>query len=299
MKFRHTNINEDLNYRDHVVNNEEEYVNDFLSNFSKPILGYVGKEIMDVEPVKAYSFERKTYYMDFTTPIMGDYFMFIAAKLPGDEKDDEPPITRPQWDALRKYSAENNCSLFNYVNRITIRHFCKLPGKKAEKKGNTESDSGNEKDTKGKKRDTLISLFDIFDYLAKIFYDQELPYKELKENIINDLQNALDDLKKIPNNDNSLKDFRFDGKRDHRVLELCCMYNYSWIDVAEELQEYINIPISDPLEEISDKEKRKIQNRIALLKQRALQDFTKLIFKSDKYKCLKNAILQHKLNRKH
>lgn len=292
MKFNHTNIYEDMDYRDHIAANDKEYVNDFLNVFSKPILGYVGKEIVNVTPVETYSFENKTYYMDYIIPVMGDYYLFIAAKHPGEEKDGEQPIREPQWDALRKYSAENNSTLLHYVNLITIRHFCKLAGKKTP--SNPESSSVNDKDNKGRNSDNPVLLYDIFDFLSKVYYDQDLPYNELKEDIRNGLLNALNDLR----NSSSAGDKKYDGEKDYWVLTYCCMYEYNWDDIADELKAYFNKPFSGPLPNIPEKEKRDIQTRISQWKARAIEHLTNLIIVSDKYYYLKSAILQHKINRK-
>ena len=292
MKFRHRNINEDMEYRDHVVENCEEYVNDFLTSFSRPVLQYVGEKLLKVTPVEQYSFVNKTYYNDYAIPVIGDYYLFIAAKHPGDEKENDLPITEPQWNALRTYSAANSCMLCDYVRIVTIRHFNKIAAKTKGKEVETTVSSITR--SKDKNHEELVSQDEIFDLVAKIFYDQDITDDDLAEDIRRDLRNALNELKDITPNGN----FRFDGKKDFRVLELCCMYDYKWDDIADELREYFPEPIPDVFSELSDIEKKSIQTRIAQWKKRAILHLTNLIYKSHRYKYINSAVIQHRINRK-
>ena len=123
MEFKHENIYKDLDYKDQVVNNNKRYVDDFINIFSKPILQYVGENILKVTPVELYNLENKTCYKDYSIPLVGEYYLFIAAKFLDVIDSDGSPNTTPQWNALRLSSAENNSTLYNYVNLITIRHF--------------------------------------------------------------------------------------------------------------------------------------------------------------------------------
>lgn len=272
MRFKHTNIDEDLYYRDQIANNNEEYVNDFLGNYSKPILEYVGEKILNVTPVELYSFKNKSYYKDYATPILSEFFLFIAAKFLDLTNPDGSPNKTPQWDALRSYSAKNNCSFYSYVNQITIRYFCKKTSNKKEPISNDKA----------------------FDYFANLFYDQDIPYDDLSEEIKNDLRSVLYDMKNAEKSDKS------DGEKDSRILELSIMYDYEWYDVAEEMAEYFNYPIPDQLKDLPKNEKQKIQTRIAQWKKRAIEHLSSKVIKDkdDKYKHLKSAILQHKINRK-
>lgn len=296
MKFKHTNIHEDLDYRDHVVENHEEYVNDFLNVFSKPILQYIGEKIRKVTPVEIYSLENRASYRDYAMPLIGEYYMFIAAKHPGQEKDGELPIESPQWNALRKYSAENGCTLYSYINTITVRNFLKT----AVQSNPPEKTATSIERSKGKNHEDIITHDETFDFIAKVYYDQEYLYDDLGEEIKNDLRKALNDLKEItidPEKESN-NSFKFDGTKDFRVLELCCMYDYKWDDIADELKDYFKVPFSGPLQDISDKEKKSIQTRIAQWKKRAIEHFTDLIYKSNRYKYLNSAIIQHRINRK-
>lgn len=295
MKFGHKTIEEDLRYRDHVVDNQDEYVRDFLGPFSRPILHYIGQHIVHVEPTCVFNYNNRTYYKDYATPLSAQYYMFIAAKFPGDEKDGEPPITKPQWKALRSYSAENKSSLFNYVNIITIRYFY----------SHNEYDNGNtvvvpfDEVKKSKEEDGLdVAQRKIFAYLQEIYYDQEVPIYDLSEEILTDLKRALYDLKDIKKKYEGKTEkskYKFDGEKDYRVLELCCMYEYDWEDIADELRDYFDNPFPTPIEELSPQDKIDIQNRIAQWKQRAILHLTNLISDSDKYNYLKSAIIKHKM----
>ena len=53
-------------------------------------------------------------------PYKGQMLNQIAAKFLDVIDSDGSPNTTPQWNALRLYSAENNSTLYNYVNLITI-----------------------------------------------------------------------------------------------------------------------------------------------------------------------------------
>ena len=270
MEFKHENIYKDLDYKDQVVNNNKRYVDDFINIFSKPILQYVGENILKVTPVELYNLENKTCYKDYSIPLVGEYYLFIAAKFLDVIDSDGSPNTTPQWNALRLYSAENNSTLYNYVNLITIRHFCKKPYQE----------------------ESTLSNVDAFDYLANLFYDQDISYVDLKEEIKNDLLSVLNDMRKTKPLAKS------DGERDARILELCVMYEYDWIDVTEEMAEYFNYPVPEQLRDLPNIDKKKIQTRIAQWKKRAIEHLSSMVIKSDKYNHLKGAILQHKLNRK-
>lgn len=281
MRFKHTNIHEDLDYKDHVVNNEKVYVNDFLTSFSKHILQYVGEKIIKVTPVELYDFASNTYYKDYSIPLAGEYYLFVAAKFLEGIDEYNRPTKVPHWDVIRNYSGANNCTFFSYVNLITIRHFNKIA-----------IQDGKEPPVAPQSQDL------IFSFLSRIYYDQDLPHNELNEALQTDLQDALNDLKDItPQNPD--KSFRFDGEKDYRVLELCCMYNYDWDDIADELEDYFTTPFSVPLTELPEKEKKAVQTRISQWKKRAIHHLTSLICKRDKYNYLKSAILLHRINRKH
>lgn len=293
MNFKHRTIYEDLDYRDHVVDNCKEYVDDFLNVFSRPVLQFVGEKIMNVCPVEVYSFENKCYYEDYAIPVVGQYYLFIAAKHPGDEKEGEAPIEVPQWNALRTYSAEKESSLLHYVNLITIRHFNKIAAKSIPET-TVDLDNNTNKDKDVQKED---SQKDIFCILKKIVYDQEVSYNDLSEEIKNDLLKALNELRTITPN-NGLNKCRFDGEKDYKVLLYSCMYDYDWSDIAEELEEYFAKPFSRSLQEISDNEKRGIQTRLSQWKIRAILHLTYYICQSDKFNYLKSAIIQHKMNKR-
>ena len=284
MYFKPTNIKEDMELRDQVIENEKDAVQGFLDNFSKPILQFVGQYIKKVQPIDVYSFERKAYYKDYAIPITGEYYMFIAAKFPGEEKDGEAHIPAPQWNVLRYYSAANDSRLYNYVNIITIRHFKKLA---------IQSDKSDEIHSLEEK--------DVFDFLAKIYYDQDFSYEDLSQDIMKDLYTALNDLRCISSkekNIGNIGNFKFDGEKDYQVLKLCIMYDYEWNDIAEKLKEYFPAPFPHSLKDLPDKDKKMIQTRIAQWKKRAINHFTNLIYRSDKYKYLKSAISKHRTNKK-
>lgn len=290
MKFKHSNINDDMDYRDHVVANDKEYVNDFLTSFSKPILEYVGKMIMNVCPVEEYSIENKTYYKNYAVPLLGMYYLYIAAKHPGDEKDGELPIEAPQWNALNAYSADNNSTLFHYVNIITIRHFIKIAA----------GDDGE-----GKGPEKPVSEDEIFNYLKKIYYDQDVVTDDLAADIINDITNALNDFRNADGDHENEKNNR---EKDYKLLLLSCMYDYRWEDIADDLKDYFefknekrNVLLSSSeidFSVFSREEKKIIQTRLSQWKKRAILHFTRHIYKSDKYVYLKGAIINHRISRK-
>lgn len=291
MEFKHRTIYEDMDYRDHVVDNCKEYVDDFLNVFSKPILQYVGQKIMGVCPVEVYSFENKCYYKDYAIPVVGQYYMFIAAKHPGDEKEGEAPIEVPQWNALRTYTGEKNSTLQHFVSLITVRHFNKIAAKSSPETPVDMDDDPN----KDKEVQEANSQKEIFCILKKIIFDQESSNNDLSEEIKNDLLKALNGLRTITPN-RGLKKYRFDGEKDYKVLYYSFMCDYNWEDIAEELQTYFEKSFSGPLQEIPDKEKREIQTRISQWKIRAILHLTDFICQSDKFNCLKSAIIQHRMN---
>ena len=248
MKFRHETLEDDMVYRDHVLENEREYVNDFLGPFSKDILQYVGKYFMIVQPSVVYNQVNKSYYEDYASPMKSDFYMFIAKPffVGDDNVNMSNPI--PQWNNLRKYEAKNNCKLHSFVYTITFREFYKR-AKTLQK----SPDVGT------------VFTEEVFNFFEQLFYDQDVSSDDFGAEIQTDLRNALTDLRNI--NTNTVNEdnvrYKFDGEKDYRVLELCIMYEYDWEDVADELRDYFKKPFSGPLSEIPTEEKKDIQSRIA------------------------------------
>lgn len=273
MRYNLNSVDDDLSFRDQVITNKKESVDFFLSVYSKPILEYVGKNIVKVAPSQVYDFTNKRFLDVYSIGVSGLYYEFIAAKFP---KIGEENANIPQWNALRNYNGANDCRLFTYLNVITIRHFCNNPIKEDKARGIT----------KGRGEVDEASFVDsdmLFQKLCDYLYDEDESL-EFTQAIKEELDKAKHELReKTP------KVGGINGERDYLVLSYSVVYEYESDVIAELLEEFLPRPIAEM-------KRSQIQTRLSQWKLRAIQHLTDIILdpkNKKKYPNVRGLINRH------
>lgn len=120
MKYKLNNLADDIFFARQVTENEKEAVGFFLSDFSKPLLEYIGRNILRLSPVEIHHPEGSSFTeLSYSLGCSSLYYKFIAEAFP-EEKN-----FVPQWDKLRYYVNDNRSRLATYLTVITTRYFCR------------------------------------------------------------------------------------------------------------------------------------------------------------------------------
>ena len=118
MKTRLNDVNDDLAFVRRVIGNEKEPVDYFLKVFSKPLLEYVGRCILKLQPVEVFNPDEHTFTAySYSAGCISLYYKFIAEEFAAASN------FTPQWDKLRYYESASRSRLATYLNVITTRYF--------------------------------------------------------------------------------------------------------------------------------------------------------------------------------
>lgn len=148
------NINSDIEMARRIGSNDSDAVNYFLTVFSRPMLEYIGKNIMHRTGIFANG------ALAYSPSVYGEYYDFISS-----------PIANsiPQWRKLELYKGK--ARLNSYVTTITVRHFIKLRNKELEDPMKKNSVSLQENPSV----ETLI-MYNDFDGESLSFQTEELKW---------------------------------------------------------------------------------------------------------------------------
>ncbi len=111
------NTQSDIELARRVENNVSEAVDFFLNRLSRPMLEYIGKNIMNC------SGEYREGAVCYSPSIYGEYYEFISSPIIG---------CIPQWHKLSLYQGKNGARLLSYTTTITVRYFIKIRNKELE-----------------------------------------------------------------------------------------------------------------------------------------------------------------------
>ncbi len=259
-RFRLNDIGDDVAFVQRVMANEKAAVIFFLETYSKPLLEYVGRNILKLMPLPVYNLwkgnetelERFDEY-SYGIGCYGMYYEFIAALF-------EEMSKRPQWDKLRYYAETPRSRLITYLSVITTRHFLKHHPDWEKSDNGDDACSYDENE-----RLYLMLSLKLQDKDEEVVFTEEM-YQEL--------ETALTMLK----------------AKDARVIELTCFSDLSTMEIAEEMKDEFE---SDP----SNMKKKDVQTRISQWKNRALVRLSHIIT-AEKNKHLFPALMEYAKSKK-
>lgn len=95
-----------------VAGADEQATEFFFGLYSAPILNYVGRNILHLEPV-----EDTAGNPDYTADILTDYYQFLSK-----------PVKGQPWRRLLQFESRYNAHLRTYLSYITVNHFLDRQG---------------------------------------------------------------------------------------------------------------------------------------------------------------------------
>ena len=260
--FRLNDIDGDLTFVKRVMANDRGAVFYFLETYSKPLLEYIGRNILKMMPLPVYNprqnkvpeleqFDEYSYGIG----CYGMYYEFIAAKFGEENK-------QPQWDKLGYYAEHPRSRLYTYLSVITTRYFLKHHPDRADGKwaddGDTSSYDENE-------RLYLMLSLKLQDKDDEVVFSEEM-YQELE--VARTMLKA----------------------RDARIIELACFSDLTTMEIAQQMKDEFD---SDP----SAMNRKELQTRISQWKNRALVRLSGIIT-AEKNKQLFPSLLAYVKNKK-
>ena len=258
--FKLNDIHDDLAFVGRVRANDKSAVAFFLEKYSKPLLEYIGRNILRMPPLPVYNpttgkateLERFDEY-SYGIGCYGMYYEFIAAKFPGAGK-------LPQWDKLSYYAEDPKSRLYTYLSVITVRHFLKHHPDREKTTGGDEDSYYDDNE-----RLYLMLCLKLQDRDEDTVFSEEM-YQELE------MARAM------------LK------PRDAKIIELACLTDLPTMEIARQMRDEFE---NDP----SDMSRKDLQTRISQWKNRAIVRLTGIIT-ADRNKHLFPCLLEYAKNRK-
>ena len=258
--FRLNDIADDVAFAKRVIANEKCAVSFFLGVYSKPLMEYIGRNVLKLIPLPVYNptdenvpeiekFDEVSYGIG----CYGAYYEFIAAKFLENGR-------LPQWDKLGYYTVSPKSRFYTYLSVITVRHFLKHHPEKDTKASDDESCSYDDNE-----RMYLLLCMRLHDNADDVTFTEAM-FREL------DLARSM------------LK------PKDARIIELTCFSNLSTMEIANEMKDEFE---SDPLA----MKKKDVQTRISQWKNRAIVRLCGIIT-ADKNRHLFPCLLEYAKNKR-
>lgn len=260
MKIRLENLSDDLSFARRVIDNEKKPVLFFLTDFSKPLLEYIGRCILKLPPAEIYhSGENSFTEYSYSVGCSSLYYKFIAEAFP------EAADFLPQWDRLRYYEQTGTARLVTYLNVITTRYFYRHHP-------DTFDDTNEEqRKLKGERRsgkDIDPDLLHSYDDSERLYLllCAKLQDKDEEVDFSEEMYAELEVARKM------LKE------KFAKVVEYCYFSNLPTMEIAERMRDDFE---TDP----RLMSRKDIQTRISQWKNRAIASLTNIIL-NDKNKQL-------------
>lgn len=260
--FRLNDIDGDLTFVKRVMANDREAVFYFLETYSKPLLEYIGRNILKMMPLPVYNPRQdKTSELEqfdeysYGIGCYGMYYEFIAALFKEISK-------QPQWDKLGYYAENPRSRLYTYLSVITTRYFLKHHPDRADGKW---ADDGDISSYDENERLYLMLSLKLQDKDDEVVFSEEM-YQELE--VARTMLKA----------------------RDARIIELACFSDLTTMEIAQQMKDEFD---SDP----SAMNRKELQTRISQWKNRALVRLSGIIT-AEKNKQLFPSLLAYVKNKK-
>lgn len=262
-RFRLNDIADDVAFVQRVMANEKAAVVFFLETYSKPLLEYVGRNILKLMPLPVYNprkgneaeLEKFDEY-SYSIHCSGEYYMFIAEKFKEISK-------QPQWDKLDYYVKDHKSRFYTYLSVITTRYFLKHhPDWDGDCKSAQTDDTSSYDENE---RLYLMLCLKLTDKDDDVTFSEEM-YHEME--VARGMLKA----------------------KDARVIELTCFSDLSTMEIAEEMKDEFE---SDP----SNMKKKDVQTRISQWKNRALVRLSGIIT-AEKNKHLFPSLMEYAKSKK-
>jgi len=213
--------------------NDKDSVAYFLETYSKPLLEYVGRNVLKLMPLPIYKprqndvskleqFEEYSYGIG----CYGLYYEFIAALF-------EELSHKPQWNKLGYYVDNPRSRFYTYLSVITVRYFLKHHPDDERSAGSDDTSSYDENE-----RLYLMLSLKLQDKDDEVVFSEEM-YQELE--VARSMLKA----------------------KDARIIELACFSDLSTMEIAEQMKDEFE---TNP----SIMSKKDVQTRISQWKNRAL-----------------------------
>lgn len=260
LKYRLNDIADDLAFVEQVMANDKNAVSFFLGVYSKPLMEYIGRNVLKLVPLPVYNPTdekvpelKKFDEVSYGIGCYGAYYEFVAAQFLENGR-------LPQWDKLGYYVASPKSRFYTYLSVITVRHFLKHHPEKDTKTGEDESCSYDDNE-----RMYLLLCMRLHDNAGDVTFTEAM-FREL------DLARSM------------LK------PKDARIIELTCFSSLSTMEIANEMKDEFE---SDP----SAMRKKDVQTRISQWKNRAILRLSGIII-ADKNKRLFPCLLEYAKNKR-
>lgn len=258
--FRLNSIDDDLAFVKQVMANDKSSVVYFLETYSKPLLEYVGRNVLKLMPLPVYkprqdNVSKLEQFDEYSYGIgcYGMYYEFIAALF-------EELSHKPQWNKLGYYADDPRSRFYTYLSVITVRHFLKHHP-------DDERSAGDDGTTSYDENERLYLLLS----LKLQDKDDEAVFTE---QMFQELEQARGMLK----------------ARDAKIIELACFSDLSTTEIAGQMKDEFE---TDP----SAMSRKDLQTRISQWKNRAIVRLSGIIT-ADKNKHLFPALLDYAKNKK-
>ena len=260
MKIKFNDLSDDLVFVRRVIGNEKEMVKFFLTDYSKPLLEYVGKSILKLPPMEIYHPEGHAFTeYSYSLGCSSLYYKFIAEAFP------EQELFVPQWDKLRYFEQSPRSRFTTYLNVITTRYFYRHHPDTFDDISDDERKNNGERRKNKNIEAEQLSSYDDSERLYLLLCmklqgkDEDVLFTEA---MFDELEVARKMLK----------------EQYVKVVEYCYFSDISTMKIVELMKDYFE---TSP-EKLSRKD---IQTRISQWKNRAIASLTNIIL-SDKNKQL-------------
>lgn len=258
--FRLNDINEDLAFVKRVMANDKDSVAYFLETYSKPLLEYVGRNVLKLMPLPIYrprqnNVSKLEQFDEYSYGVgcYGMYYEFIAALF-------EELSHKPQWNKLGYYVDNPRSRFYTYLSVITVRYFLR------HHPDDERSDSGDDVSSYDEsERLYLMLCLKLYDKDEETVFTEQM-YQEL------DLARSM------------LK------ARDAKIIELSCFTDLKTLEIAEQMKDEFE---TDP----STMSRKDLLTRISQWKNRAIVRLSGIIT-ADKNKHLFPCLLDYAKNKK-
>ena len=265
-RFRLNDIDDDLVFVNRIMDNDSDAVAFFLQTYSKPLLEYIGRNVLKLMPLPVYNPRKGNGplaedYEEYSYGIgcYGMYYEFIAAMFKEDGM-------QPQWDKLGYYAENPRSRFYTYLSVITTRHFLRhhpdWDGNTTDGKPNK---SGDESSYDENERLYLMLCLRLQDQDEGTVFTEQM-YEELE------LARTM------------LKE------KDAKVIELTCFSDLSTMEIADQMKEHFD---GEP----GQMKKKDVQTRISQWKNRAIVRLTNIIT-ADKNKHLFSSLMEYARSKK-
>ena len=259
-KFRLNDINDDLAFVEKVRTNDKDAVAFFLQTYSKPLMEYIGRNVLKLMPLPVYKPRRadtppSEQFEEYSYGIgcYGMYYEFIAALF-------REPDKQPQWNKLAYYADNPRSRFYTYLSVISVRHFLKHHPDKERTASDDDADSYDENE-----RLYLMLCLKLQDRDDEVTFTEDM-YQELE--VARGMLKA----------------------KDAKIIELSCFSNLSSTDIAEQMKDEFE---TDP----SAMSRKDLQTRISQWKNRAIVRLSAIIT-ADRNKHLFPCLLEYARRKK-